>query len=70
MPPQRSLCCLSNLENLNALFIKEGLSQGERLIRLNTIAIHQMTLLSDDPAMKRLEERGRNLHNQVQKKQP
>ncbi len=49
------LVCLSNLENLNALFIKDGLSQAERLGRLNAIAIHQMTLLSADPAVKRLE---------------
>ena len=40
------LVCLSNLENLNALFIAEGMSQQERLKRLNQIAIHQMTLLS------------------------
>ena len=40
------LVCLSNLENLNALFIAEGLPQQERLKRLNKIAIHQMTLLS------------------------
>ena len=49
------LVCLSNLENLNALFIKEGLPQPERLTRLNAIAIHQMTLLSVDPGVKRLE---------------
>ena len=49
------LVCLSNLENLNALFIKEGLPQSDRLTRLNAIAIHQMTLLSVDPAVKRLE---------------
>lgn len=49
------LVCLSNLENLNALFIKDGLSQGERLARLNAIAIHQMTLLTVDPGIKRLE---------------
>jgi hypothetical protein len=42
------LVCLSNLENLNALFIAEGLSQKERLGRLNKIAIHQMTILSSD----------------------
>ena len=51
------LVCLSNLENLNALFIRDGLPQGERLVRLNAIAIHQMTLLSDDPGIKHLEER-------------
>jgi len=42
------LVCLSNLENLNALFISEGLSQEERLRRLNEIAIHQMTILTSD----------------------
>ncbi|MDL2328346.1 KilA-N domain-containing protein [Desulfosarcina sp. OttesenSCG-928-A07] len=49
------LVCLSNLENLNALFIKEGVPQSERLTRLNAIAIHQMTLLSSDPGIKQLE---------------
>ena len=49
------LVCLSNLENLNALFIKDDLPQSERLTRLNAIAIHQMTLLSADPGVKRLE---------------
>ncbi len=49
------LVCLSNLENLNALFIKEGLPPPERLLRLNSIAIHQMTLLSADTAMKKPE---------------
>jgi hypothetical protein len=40
------LVCLSNLENLNALFIGEGLSQHQRLARLNKIAIEQMKLLT------------------------
>jgi hypothetical protein len=39
------LVCLSNMENLNALFISEGLSQKERLERLNKTAIHQMGIL-------------------------
>lgn len=42
------LVCLSNLENLNALFIAEGMPQSQRLERLNQIAIQQMTLLTDD----------------------
>lgn len=46
------LVCLSNLENLNALFIAEGLSQQERLKRLNRIAIHQMNLLAADERIK------------------
>jgi len=49
------LVCLSNLENLNALFINEGLTQSERLKKLNRIAIHQMRLLTDDTSTKRLE---------------
>jgi hypothetical protein len=49
------LVCLSNMENLNALFIKEGISQSERLIKLNQIAIHQMKLLTKDLSIKKLE---------------
>ncbi|GAB1414867.1 hypothetical protein MASR2M117_02730 [Paludibacter sp.] len=41
------LICLSNLENLNAVFINEGLSQSERLFRLNKIAIQQMQILEN-----------------------
>lgn len=41
------LICLSNMENLNAVFIQDGLSQRERLIRLNQIAIQQMQILED-----------------------
>ena len=41
------LICLSNMESLNAVFISEGLSQRERLIKLNRIAIHQMQILED-----------------------
>lgn len=48
------LVCLSNLENLNALFIKEKMPQAERLRKLNQIAIQQMRLLTDDKRVKRL----------------
>jgi hypothetical protein len=41
------LICLSNMENLNALFIQENMNQKERLIKLNRIAIQQMTILED-----------------------
>jgi hypothetical protein len=51
------LICLANLENLNALFINEGLSQEIRLERLNQIAIQQMRTLTVDSGMKRLEEK-------------
>ena len=41
------LICLSNMENINAVLIEEGLSQKERLTKLNKIAIHQMSILED-----------------------
>lgn len=41
------LICLSNLENLNAVFINESLPQKERLIKLNHIAIQQMKILQE-----------------------
>ena len=41
------LICLSNLENLNAVFIGDGIPQRERLKRLNQIAIRQMSILEE-----------------------
>ncbi|MFT3949236.1 MAG: KilA-N domain-containing protein [Agriterribacter sp.] len=41
------LICLSNMENLNAVFINENMPQKERLIKLNQIAIQQMSILQD-----------------------
>ena len=41
------LICLSNLENLNSVFINDGLSQSIRLERLNKIAISQMQILNN-----------------------
>jgi hypothetical protein len=41
------LICLANMENLNAVFIQEKISQKDRLIKLNTIAIQQMKVLID-----------------------
>ena len=42
------LICLANMENINAVLIDEGVPQGERLVRLNKIAIHQMQVLEND----------------------
>lgn len=42
------LICLSNMENLNAVFIEQGISQPERLLKLNQIAIHQMSVLENE----------------------
>lgn len=41
------LICLSNMENLNAVFIEQGMPQNERLMKLNQIAIHQMDILEN-----------------------
>lgn len=41
------LICMSNMESLNAVFINEKMSQKERLIKLNKIAIQQMSILQD-----------------------
>jgi hypothetical protein len=48
------LICLSNMENLNAVFIEQGISQRERLIKLNQIAIHQIQVLEDNSGRKLL----------------
>ena len=39
------LICLSNMENINAVLINAGVPQGERLVKLNQIAIQQMQVL-------------------------
>ena len=48
------LVCLANLENLNAVFINDGLVQSERLVKLNQIAISQMRILLNDGGVKGL----------------
>ena len=42
------LICLSNMENLNSLFIQQNMSQNERLLKLNQIAIHQIQILENN----------------------
>ena len=42
------LICLANMENINAVLIDEGVPQGDRLVRLNQIAINQMRVLEND----------------------
>ena len=46
------LICLSNMENINAVLIEDGIIQKERLIKLNQIAIHQMAILEEQPDKK------------------
>ena len=42
------LICLSNMENINAVLINDRVPQGERLVKLNQIAIHQMQVLESN----------------------
>ena len=44
---ENELICLSNMENINAVLINDAISQKERLIRLNKIAIQQMKILEN-----------------------
>ena len=41
------LICLSNLENINAVLIAENSPQKNRLVKLNRIAIQQMSILGN-----------------------
>jgi hypothetical protein len=52
----QQLIVMSNLESLNAEFIKQGLTQRERLIKLNKIAIEQLRSLLDNPSVKKLDK--------------
>ena len=42
------LICLSNMESMNSVLIKDGISQPDRLARLNEMAIHQMEILTNN----------------------
>ena len=41
------LICLSNMENINAVLINENISQHDRLLKLNTITIQQIRILTE-----------------------
>ena len=56
------LVVLSNMEGINALLIQQGLSQSERLIQLNKVAITQMKSLVEDNSIKKLKQK---IHTQV-----
>ena len=48
------LVVLSNIESINALFIRQGLTQSERLVQLNKVAMTQMKSLFESNAIKKL----------------
>lgn len=51
------LIILSNLESINALLIRNGLTQQQRLLELNKTAIQQMKSLLNNPSLKQLEDK-------------
>jgi len=48
------LVVLSNMESINALLIQQQLTQGERLVQLNNVAITQMRSLAENRNLKQL----------------
>lgn len=58
------LVILSNLENINTELIEMGVSQSERLTRLNDIAKKQMELLKKNKSLKNLEHIENNINNE------
>lgn len=50
------LIILANLESINALLIRNGLTQQDRLLQLNQTAIQQMKSLLRNPSLKQLKE--------------
>src|SRR6185437_11210679 len=49
------LVVLTNLESINALLIRQGLPQNERLQKLNETAIQQMRSVLSNPTVKKLD---------------
>jgi len=60
------LVVLSNLENLNAEMITDGLSQNERIVKLNNTAKKQLELLKNNSSIKRLEKMDNKISNKFQ----
>jgi hypothetical protein len=48
------LVVLTNLESINAMLIKQGLEQAERLLKLNRLAISQMKSLLSNKSIRKL----------------
>ena len=55
------LVVLANLENLNAELITSGISQSERIVKLNNTAKKQLELLKNNSSVRRLEKMDEHL---------
>lgn len=51
----QQLIVLSNMESMNAELIKQGISQSDRLNKLNKMAVEQLKVLLDNPTIKKIE---------------
>jgi hypothetical protein len=51
------LVVLTNLESMNALFIQQGITQADRLLQLNKVAIHQLNVLFNSKSIKKIKGR-------------
>jgi hypothetical protein len=60
------LVILANLEGINAELIRRGLSQSERLVQLNRIAISQMQSLRSSPSIKKLANSDLNVRKDLE----
>ena len=60
------LVILNNLENSNAEFIKLGMNQSERLVKLNDSARNQMEILKNNNGIKELELLQKQINNNKQ----
>ena len=64
------LLVLANIEGMNAEFIRMGLSQPDRLIRLNQIAIRQLQSLTSRDAAKVLDSKPESIAKRLEEKRP
>jgi hypothetical protein len=53
------------MESINALLIRQGLSQGERLLQLNSVAITQMKSLVENKKSETVEIKMTEIQNKV-----
>ena len=65
------LLVLANLENVNALYINNGIPQSERIVELNRLASSQMSALLSNSSVKGLKLLGEkaNIDKQLNEKQ-
>ena len=59
------LIIISNLENINAELMRQGISQSERLIRLNAMAKKQLELLANNASIAKVQKLENSVNNNI-----